>query len=62
MAPLNGGPRRELFGLDRLDHLLLTCKPHSAHECVREVRAAVAQFGDNAVPSDDQTLIAIRSL
>jgi sigma-B regulation protein RsbU (phosphoserine phosphatase) len=53
------GPRR-LFGLDRLDSLLLEQRSASADECVRRIRSAVVTFGENSPPTDDQTLIAIR--
>jgi serine phosphatase RsbU (regulator of sigma subunit) len=59
MQPAAG--RRELFGVDRLDALLLACAASAAAgECIDRVRAEVNTFSENAPPSDDQTLIAIR--
>jgi sigma-B regulation protein RsbU (phosphoserine phosphatase) len=55
------GPRR-LFGVDRLDQLLVRCGGKSAGECISDIRAAVSDFCEGAPPSDDQTLIAIRCL
>lgn len=62
MAPSNGGLRQELFGSDRLDQLLLSCGGCSASQCIVGVRQAVAEFCQQAPPSDDQTLIAMRVL
>jgi sigma-B regulation protein RsbU (phosphoserine phosphatase) len=61
MAPANGGGQRELFGLERLDSLLLECEC-SAAECIDRIRANVTAFAQTALPTDDQTLIAIRCL
>jgi sigma-B regulation protein RsbU (phosphoserine phosphatase) len=60
MAPMKGASSRDLFGLDRLDSLLLDCKPGTMQECLDKIRASVNCFAENALPSDDQTLIAIR--
>jgi sigma-B regulation protein RsbU (phosphoserine phosphatase) len=62
MAPLKGATRRDLFGLERLDALLLECKSGSTQQCLDRIRASVNCFADNALPTDDQTLIAIRCL
>jgi len=62
MAPLRGATRRDLFGLERLDALLSNCKPGTMLECVDNIRASVNGFAENAMPNDDQTLIAIRCL
>ena len=51
---------RELFGVERLDQLLLDCGGNGAAGCIGRVRAEVAAFSENAPPTDDQTLIAIR--
>jgi sigma-B regulation protein RsbU (phosphoserine phosphatase) len=53
---------RELFGLERLDKLLLGCGCGTADACIGRVRSEVAAFTANAPPVDDQTLIAIRCL
>jgi sigma-B regulation protein RsbU (phosphoserine phosphatase) len=62
MAPRDGQAPRDLFGLERLDALLLDCGAASAAGCIERVRAEVALFSENAPPTDDQTLIAIRCL
>ena len=55
--------RRELFGTDRLDAVLLgCCEDTTARACVDRVRAAVVDFAGQASPVDDQTLIAVRHL
>jgi sigma-B regulation protein RsbU (phosphoserine phosphatase) len=60
-APLKrGATQRELFGTERLDDLLLGCRPCSAKECIERIRSATAQFTENAPLRDDQTLIAMR--
>lgn len=61
-APLKGATERQLFGVDRLDKLLLDCGTSPADECIARIRAAVAAFSENTPPTDDQTLIAIRCL
>jgi sigma-B regulation protein RsbU (phosphoserine phosphatase) len=61
MAPKRGAERRELLGLERLDQLLLdSSRGGSAETCIAAIRAGVAAFTENAPPTDDQTLIAIR--
>jgi phosphoserine phosphatase RsbU/P len=65
MAPLGTGgdaDARALYGVERLDKLLLGCGGRNAQECIDRVRADVAAFADNAPPTDDRTLIAIRCL
>jgi sigma-B regulation protein RsbU (phosphoserine phosphatase) len=58
--PTKAGESRQLFGVNRLDQRLLECGAASAEQCIECVRASVAGFCDNAMPTDDQTLIAIR--
>jgi sigma-B regulation protein RsbU (phosphoserine phosphatase) len=58
--PRNG--TRDLFGVERLDALLVDCGPSKAADCIERVRNDVAAFCNNAPPIDDQTLIAIRCL
>ncbi len=48
------------FGMRRLDNLLLDCLNTSTTECLDRIRSEVAAFSENAPPTDDQTLIAIR--
>jgi sigma-B regulation protein RsbU (phosphoserine phosphatase) len=50
----------ELFGVERLDHLLLDCCSETAGGCITRVRDEVAAFSNNAPPADDQTVVAIR--
>ncbi len=52
----------KLFGTDRLDKVLLSCSASSTDECIARIREAVTAFSENAPPTDDQTLIAIRHL
>ena len=61
MAPLRG-ERRDLFGVGRLDQLLLGCSACSAADCIADIRTRVAAFSEGAPPTYDQTLIAIRCL
>jgi sigma-B regulation protein RsbU (phosphoserine phosphatase) len=61
-AAPRGTDERELFGIERLDRLLRDCGKCDAGECIERVRSAVAAFSENAPPTDDQTLIAIRCL
>jgi sigma-B regulation protein RsbU (phosphoserine phosphatase) len=61
-SPQRGAASRELFGVERLDEVLLGCAASGAADCIGRVRAAVAEFCENAPPTDDQTLIAIRCL
>ena len=51
---------RELFGVERLDDVLLTHCNRPIQQCIDRIRAAVADFSGHTPPIDDQTLIAIR--
>jgi sigma-B regulation protein RsbU (phosphoserine phosphatase) len=62
MAPARGAASRPMFGTARLDRLLLDCGESSAEGCISRIRSEVAAFAENAPPTDDQTLIAIRCL
>jgi sigma-B regulation protein RsbU (phosphoserine phosphatase) len=62
MAPTTGSASREMFGVERLDQLLIDCGASSADGCIERVMRDVAVFCSNAPPTDDQTLIAIRCL
>jgi sigma-B regulation protein RsbU (phosphoserine phosphatase) len=55
------GPR-QFFDVERLDKLLLDCGTCSADACIARIRKEVAAFTQNAPPTDDRTLIAIRCL
>jgi sigma-B regulation protein RsbU (phosphoserine phosphatase) len=59
-APTKAGEERQLFGLERLDGVLLDCACRSAAGCIERVRSEVAGFCQGAAAGDDQTLIAIR--
>lgn len=61
-SPPLRGPVRQLFGIERLDKVLLDCGASSADMCIARIRSEVAAFCENAPPTDDQTLIAIRCL
>jgi sigma-B regulation protein RsbU (phosphoserine phosphatase) len=61
MAPQSQSRPRELFGVERLDRVLLEQAGLSAQRCVDGVRSRVADFSGN-VSKDDQTLIAVRCL
>jgi sigma-B regulation protein RsbU (phosphoserine phosphatase) len=53
---------RQLFGLERLDTTLRDCRSQSAQACVDRIRSEIAAFANNAPPTDDQTLLALRRL
>jgi len=61
-APSKGLDERELFGTERLDKCLLDTARKSPQQIIDRIRAEVAAFSANAMPTDDQTLIAIRCL
>jgi phosphoserine phosphatase RsbU/P len=61
MAPQHDSNPRELFGVRRLDELLLECHECNAQRCVDRIRKDVDAFS-GSVSTDDQTLIAIRCL
>ena len=60
MPSTREGESRQLFGVERLDHLLLDCGGVTAKGCIERVRKEVAIFTGDAPANDDQTLIAIR--
>ena len=59
MAPAHGGSPLDLFGVERLDKLLLEHHADSAEKCIQRIQTEIAGFAANAPPTDDQTLIAI---
>jgi sigma-B regulation protein RsbU (phosphoserine phosphatase) len=59
MAPAANGAR-ELFGVERLDKLMLSFCKNSTEDCLSRIRTAVTDFTANTPPTDDQTLLAIR--
>jgi sigma-B regulation protein RsbU (phosphoserine phosphatase) len=50
----------ELFSVERLDQVLLTCANCTARETIGMIKEAVDQFTNNSPAKDDQTLIAMR--
>jgi phosphoserine phosphatase RsbU/P len=60
--PVKGKGSRRLFGVDRLDALLLECGAASAAGCVGRIVREVVEFSGGAAPNDDQTVIAMRCL
>ena len=58
--PTDGQTPRELFGVERLDRLLIACGGITPAQCVERIRTDVAAFTVDAPPRDDQTLIAMR--
>ena len=61
-APAKHGAPRQLFGVERLDSLLLDCGNAGPQGCIERVRREVEGFCEGNAPIDDQTLIAIRCL
>jgi sigma-B regulation protein RsbU (phosphoserine phosphatase) len=61
-GPRDAAGMRELFGVERLDDILLHACTLSAQGCIGAIRGEVGRFSDSAALMDDQTLIAIRSL
>lgn len=61
MAPPNSDGYRELFGVQRLDEVLLSCRDASPRECIDRIREELTNFTHGAPRADDQTLIAIRA-
>jgi len=59
-GPMRGTGPRELFGVERLDRLLIDCGPTAAEACVERILKEVERFSCGAPARDDQTLIAIR--
>jgi sigma-B regulation protein RsbU (phosphoserine phosphatase) len=58
--PVKDASGRQLYGIARLDQLMLTNGASSAEECINRIRESVATFTQNAPPTDHQTLIAIK--
>jgi sigma-B regulation protein RsbU (phosphoserine phosphatase) len=56
------GPSEELFGVGRLDAVLVECRDCGAEGCLERIRAALTTFTGSAPPPDDQTLFALRVL
>ncbi|HEV8605321.1 MAG TPA: PP2C family protein-serine/threonine phosphatase [Tepidisphaeraceae bacterium] len=61
-APLKGAKTHQFFGTSRLDQILRDCKSAPAQECITKIRSALSAFTENAPPTDDQTLLALRCL
>ena len=52
----------EMFGLERLERLILASSQVPANELIQEILAAVRSFTGDHPQSDDITLMVIRSL
>jgi sigma-B regulation protein RsbU (phosphoserine phosphatase) len=59
-APARGASPRQLFGLPRLDTLLLNCGRMSAQSVIDCICGEVRAFTRKTQPADDQTLVAMR--
>jgi sigma-B regulation protein RsbU (phosphoserine phosphatase) len=62
MAPTTASAPREMFGVERLDQLLLTCGGCAAAACLTRIQSELVTFCAGTLPTDDQTLIALRCL
>jgi sigma-B regulation protein RsbU (phosphoserine phosphatase) len=60
MAPAGPSGSREMFGVERLDDLLLSCAGCAPADSIARIQTSLAAFSDNRPPADDRTLIAIR--
>lgn len=60
MAPMDRDGARELFGVERLDRIVIENASKSAGEIVSEVERAVKAFRAGEAPTDDQTIVVIR--
>jgi sigma-B regulation protein RsbU (phosphoserine phosphatase) len=58
-APKRGVNMAELFGIERLDQLLLDCGSGNAQQCIESIRQEIGRFSQNTPIIDDQTLIAL---
>jgi phosphoserine phosphatase RsbU/P len=58
--PHDKNAERDLFGLERLDKVLLECGNITSAQSLERVRCAVGEFTKEAPQEDDQTLIAAR--
>jgi sigma-B regulation protein RsbU (phosphoserine phosphatase) len=61
MAPSDGHAMREMFGVERVDKVLLEHGENAAG-AIEHIRSDVTAFTEQGPPSDDQTLVAVRSL
>jgi sigma-B regulation protein RsbU (phosphoserine phosphatase) len=59
MAPRREGPP-ELFGVERLDGVLVESAGRGAQEMVDRIGVAVQEFSGKSPPADDQTVIVVR--
>ncbi|MBC7773644.1 MAG: PP2C family protein-serine/threonine phosphatase [Pyrinomonadaceae bacterium] len=60
MAPALDSGFRAMFGVERVDELLQTCRDCDARDCVNRIAEAVAAFIGGQPILDDQTLIVMR--
>jgi phosphoserine phosphatase RsbU/P len=59
-APLESDGSRDLFGVERLDEVLMSCDGCEPQTCIDRIKSAIADFSRGAAAADDQTLIAMR--
>jgi sigma-B regulation protein RsbU (phosphoserine phosphatase) len=52
----------ELFGTERLDQLLSEYSSERACDCAALIRKAIAEFTNNAAPTDDRTMLILRAI
>jgi len=50
----------DLFGVERLDHVLLEGRESDTGACLERIKREISAFTHDAAPSDDRTLIALR--
>lgn len=60
MTPMNREGARELFGLERLDRILIANAKRCAKEIIAEINREVKAFQAGEAPTDDQTIVVIR--
>lgn len=53
---------REEFGTDRLDAILLESRTRNANDCAQHVVAALDEFTQASIPTDDQTMLIVRTI
>lgn len=51
----------ELFGTERLDRVLRESGSDRTCDCTERVRKAIAEFTNDAAPTDDQTMLILRA-
>jgi sigma-B regulation protein RsbU (phosphoserine phosphatase) len=62
MAPSAIPGSHDLFGVERLDEILLKNRGQTSEQCLAQIRAEVSAYSGNALPTDDRTLVALRCI